>query len=297
MHENPSTTEALATGFEFDGWRINCVMYKGQRCFPAAEVGRAIGYAHDGARLRTAIRDDWSEDFIEGEHCFLVEGEDLTQLRLDNPDLVLSKTRRLVLLTEPGLHMALLRTRKPKGRELRRKLAAEVLPQVARVGEFSPSREVVDNIVVERATLEPVTTSLDERRMAVAEGRLDLDLRQAQAAAIDQLTQDLHAVLDAPSLQALRVRRASVMLNDPLRHLAPMLPAGPVKIQATEIGRRLGISRQLVGRLLTRTKCRKDPSLFETRLTVAENSDKQVPIYLWDPKVVTILRDYMRSQS
>lgn len=129
----------LVRAVEFEGHKVTTVVWEGRPVWIAREVGEALGYPNEGARFADKVRSEWAEEFIEG-----VDFEMLTNGRLatfkELPTVsVGSQTKALLVLTESGLHLALLKTRKPAGQRLRRLLATEVLPQLVRTGQYAPT--------------------------------------------------------------------------------------------------------------------------------------------------------------
>lgn len=133
-------TSALQV-FEFEGHPVAPITYKGQPMWPAREVGKALGYEDDD-RFVQAITHDWAEEIEEGVGFLRFVGDELAtiqRLRNDPADSAGSNVgrggaRSLVMLTEPGIFLACLLSKKPAGKRLRRWLATEVLPTLARGG-------------------------------------------------------------------------------------------------------------------------------------------------------------------
>lgn len=122
----------------FEGHALRVLRWKGRPAWVASDVSRALGYA-DGSKLSERISSEWREEFIPEVDFEMVEGEAMAELvRIAPPDsgVANSMTRHLTLLFESGLHMALLKTRKPAGIRLRRLLVTEVLPKLVRTGGY-----------------------------------------------------------------------------------------------------------------------------------------------------------------
>lgn len=121
--------------FEFEGRPLTTLRYRGRPVWLAKEVGRELGYSSDGRRLIVNIREKWSEEFVEGVDFIKVEGDELRDIKALLGLVSESDTSRapsLLLLTESGFHLACLKTNQPIGVKLRRWLADEVLPKLAR---------------------------------------------------------------------------------------------------------------------------------------------------------------------
>ena len=185
---------ALQLASTFEGQPLSTIQYKGQPVWPAYQVGAVLGYSAGGSRFTKRISGAWSDEFVEGQDFVRVEGEDLAALKValslgpdSGPsrsplpaevagsrlapdsgssqgslptDPVGSRARHLLLLTEAGMYLACLLTRKPAGRRLRRWLASEILPALARgesVGVVPSSpRSVHPDVETRLAKLEAV---------------------------------------------------------------------------------------------------------------------------------------------
>ena len=141
-----STTEtALApVTVDFEGHPVTAVEFEGRPAWVASQVGAALGYAESGRQLAKKLAGEWSEEFIPGTDFETITNGRLavfkSRLGTDSvPSAVDPRTPSLVILYESGLHLALLKTRKPAGRRLRRLLAMEVLPKLMRGEPVVPS--------------------------------------------------------------------------------------------------------------------------------------------------------------
>lgn len=107
--------------------------------FLAVEVARELGYARL-SRVANKVR-EWSQEFREGRDFVLVDGADARMIAdaATDPDTgcVVENRGFLMLLTEPGLYLFLMKSRTKKARGFRRWVAHEVLPQLRR-GEIAP---------------------------------------------------------------------------------------------------------------------------------------------------------------
>ena len=147
--------------FKFDDTELSFITYKGRRAVLASELGEALGYSDtNGSQLIRMMNRDWKDDFEEGIDFDLIAGDELRDLRdvfaradfaranqddeLVDPrygstNPIPSMARSVAILYESGINLACIRTRKPIGRRLRRWLAREVLPQIAKNGFYLPS--------------------------------------------------------------------------------------------------------------------------------------------------------------
>lgn len=124
----------------FEGNSLTTIVYNDKVMWFAPEISRALGYKNT-RKVSNLIRQEWSDEFIEGEH-FIVKnvsefegpyyGPSKDRAELENTSYVFSKARRVMLLTEPGVDLVILKTRKAAGKRLRYHLSRVVLPQFRR---------------------------------------------------------------------------------------------------------------------------------------------------------------------
>jgi prophage antirepressor-like protein/DNA-binding MarR family transcriptional regulator len=153
--------------YDFHGHPVRRLTYRGAVAFIAREVGVALGYDHAGKRFVSQLTSEWASEIREEVHWFRVNGDELREIKallrlgtavgtasvptqnpavgtavgtasVPTPDPLL-KTPELVLLTERGLNLAVLRSGRPLGEEFREWLASEVAPQIARTGRYDPA--------------------------------------------------------------------------------------------------------------------------------------------------------------
>lgn len=127
--------------FEFEGQIVRLYVFRGRVCCIAPEAGRALAYSEVG--FRSCMR-NWQGrlELKPGEHYDVLSGADLEEFRAllgASADLALAaKASSVTILYEEGLNMVCLLTNRPLGQQLRQKLAADVLPKIAR-GEGIPA--------------------------------------------------------------------------------------------------------------------------------------------------------------
>ena len=125
---------------EFEGRKLRVRVWQGRPCALSNDVGLAVGY-RDGRALTNKVMGEWAREFIEGVDFVRLKGSALKAF-FDSTDSVESSlghggTRTAIALYESGIYLALLKTRKPAGIRLRRFLATDVLPELARTGSYT----------------------------------------------------------------------------------------------------------------------------------------------------------------
>ncbi len=115
---------------EFDGYLVVAISFSGRWCCVTAQVGRATGYARKD-RFSNNFADEWDEAAVKGKSFEFLRYLDPCDFGKQGREHTVSVCFRPIGFTCPcevGLHRALLRRCKPKGRYLRRLLIYEVLP-------------------------------------------------------------------------------------------------------------------------------------------------------------------------
>ena len=66
---------SVAPTYNFKGYPVRRLVYRGAIAFVAREVGAAIGYPNGGKRFVSQITNEWKKEIREGEHWYRVSGE------------------------------------------------------------------------------------------------------------------------------------------------------------------------------------------------------------------------------
>lgn len=147
----------------------------------------------------------------------------------------LGGNQKVIIINESGLYAVILRSDKPQAKPFRKWVTSEVLPSIRRTGAYA--RNDVGTKFV--PTYGEVPNDYKVRNLAVKE--MNARSRQAQTLVrLAQLTQNVTC------REALIAQAANTASGKELLQL-PKLAARTYK--AEEIGERLGVSRQKIGRL------------------------------------------------
>jgi prophage antirepressor-like protein len=204
--------------------------------FIATEVGEAAGYK-EGRSFVDNITGRWSDEIIDGTYYFKLEGEGLhrfkEQFKGSSESL---EGGRVVLLTEIGVNLALMKGRTPLCKKLRLFLATEVIPKLVR-GEA---------IVPEKTSFE-IEADLHLR---VYEAERENFRMEAMLIACRYIQERLTA-------NSIPRENGEAILTTLLHKLTgvPFPGAGklirPDLMSPTELGQRLNLSPSMVGRIVT----------------------------------------------
>lgn len=281
----------------FEGQPLTTLTIHGRDAWIAREVGQAIGYAQRGKRFATKITGDWSDELIEGQDYQVLKGRELQAFKAlffkGTGSVPLGGNRGLLVLFESGLHLALVKTRKPEGARLRRFLADKVLPQLVRDGRFDPEREVVDGELVER--VEPDPREAREQRL---QRKLELEDRKFRAASLRRTIDTLRRLgtIGEDVYAAYEVSASEIALGRNLSALKPV--TADDWLSPTQIGKRNGVSAYQVGRVITQLGLRGNkPGLAKAIVNKARGHDRTVTSYLYSPAAVRQIEEALGNRG
>lgn len=280
-------TTHLALVSEFEGKRLDTYLLDGVPVWLGDHAGLHLGYANEGGRLVTLITTEWSAEFVEGEHYELLKGERLAAFKrsLGANSPISPRTAHVLVLKESGFYLAAIKTRKLVGIRLRRFLAEQVLPQIARTGRFAPAPEPATNIVILQTT---VTVPVVDREGRLAE-QLALRERIFQANTLRDTVRVLHALnkVDDTVRAAYEVTAAEIAVGHELPELRPVVE--DTWYTPTQIARLAGVTPQAVGLAITRLGIRGSAGLSRQVMTKARNSDKLVLSYIYNEQATRLI--------
>jgi prophage antirepressor-like protein len=231
--------------YQNDTFRLTAIVLDdGRPAWLAGDIAEQLGYSRRD-RVGSYLRKEWSEEFEDGVEFTLLAGEALAKLKETPNSVVASSASSALVLFEAGVNAVCLLTKKPTGRTLRRFMAREVMPQIARTGSFAAAKTVAeDGAVVDRDASAP--EGLAERREARLRAAVDLEARKLQVQALEGMVDILKAT------------------HAPPRHLVPWSPSrprwfGPPAARACPASWALLAVRRLVGsrRQRWRSACRR----------------------------------------
>ncbi|MFH0946738.1 MAG: Bro-N domain-containing protein, partial [Planctomycetota bacterium] len=214
MSEQAMCLSSQFEGHEIATYRSN----KGEPIWPAREIGRAIGYGNEGGNLVRSISGAWAEEFEGSVIRQDLDGSDsepASGVATQKPAGHGGSRVEAIFLTERGVWTAAMLSKKPAGRRLRRWLAAEILPRLAR-GELveAPVSQAQVEVLERRMERLEARTEHTERktsgRNVWANSWQDL-IRQAVEPLVRGKTEDLRLTqLLKPIAAALGVLEAKI---------------------------------------------------------------------------------------
>lgn len=125
---------------KFEDKPLTMYRWKGVPVFIATEVGEAAGYK-EGRSFVDKITGPWSDEIIPGTYYYKLEGEELRKFKEQFKGSSGSlEGGKVVLLTEIGVNLALMKGRTPLCKSLRLFLAKEVIPKFMRLELAAPTK-------------------------------------------------------------------------------------------------------------------------------------------------------------
>lgn len=292
-----SNVPALLHG-EFEGHRVDTFWFNGKHYWLARDIGRLFEYSSDGKRLIKNIRDEWSDEFQDGVHYVILKGKELSDFkkfvqgvpkygtpREDNHEFTFAKS--IMLISSEGVDRVCLLSRKPVGLRLRDWLNFKVLPQIRQTGGYLP-----DGNSLVRSDKE-----LDIRKMEL-EHRIKQDERNAINELVDFLYDEGFIQNDIRA--AYKVTAAEALTGRSLNVLKPTFVEAKWK-SPTDIGKDLGISSQLVGRIISTIEIngqslRGYPGYSRAIINKAKGHHRMVDSYIYSEQAQKMIADKYRER-
>jgi prophage antirepressor-like protein len=130
--------------FELDDHQFQVVTIAGEPWWFVADVEPYLEYGR--GNLADIIRKDWSNELTDGVDVTVLRSQNLADLKIllaekrtDPKSDRLKGINSITLLSESGVYIVAMLSRKPQGKRLRRWLAREVLPSIRRTGLYTRS--------------------------------------------------------------------------------------------------------------------------------------------------------------
>lgn len=238
--------------FSFDGQsNIRVVMKDGDPWFVAKDVCKVLELGNPTEALRPL-------DVDEKNTLRISEG-----IR-GNPNMN--------IISESGLYALIMRSNKPDAKKFRKWVTHEVLPLIRQTGSYSPEEK--------RLSAEEINlryAELEVRRQEVL---------NTKAVILRDLATQFQNSLSVIALNSMVACAANTLVGS---EIAP-LPKTERLYTATQIGKMLGISRNLVGRIANTLELKTDQN-GQWVLDKAENCNKQVAVFRYNQNGVEAIKE------
>lgn len=290
------------TRFDFGGRPLTAVMHNGEPHIIARDLGRALEYGDDGSALPKIMARDWGSEFAEHRHFVVLKGDALAEAKRllgqhptsqlgesGSPSRVGARTASLVLLTEAGVDLVLIKTEKEVGKKLRAFLVEKIMPKLRRGETINPrkptSRSHQQLLDRDAARLER------ERRLNAAQAAKDIRwiARLARENGTIERSAASWEMSNLAQLHGLDVSR--------------MLPHEPEPewIAPTEIAAKLGTTANAVGRAISRVPAiaarGNIAGLCRAVVNTAPGHGRTVTSHLYSPDAVHIIDAELRVMA
>jgi len=245
---------------QFEGSALRVVDVDGRKMVIARDIGRALNYSADGKRLVDNITEKWAGEFKTGEHYEIRDMDEVGTGSVPTSKFM----PRAMLLTEEGVNLVLLNTRKSIGTRLRRFLAADIMPRLARGETIHGSAPASAPSTVDPRVMKEMRLAEREKRLAAVEDRK----QREQKARGYMMQYDAVASVNPPSPQmgaAFRKFIGSVLAGGDLAEAAGQraLPAPDMPMDLTIVesahymsvtdgAAEIGTNRNVYGRIVKR---------------------------------------------
>ena len=250
----------------FEGKPLVTITWQGRPAWIARHIGARLGYHADGKRFPNSILGEWKDEFIEGKDYTVLTGDDLAAFKeLPGAEGIAANTNNsLLVLFESGVHLALIKTRKKLGKDLRQFLAREVMPQLVRTGAYQPEGGVSALVLVPlpAESRPPLAQRREDRLAQQADTRerwVDFCDRRLQVQTLHRTIDRLEdsGVLSPEEVASLQVTAAEIALD---ADFAVLKPEAERWVSPGQIARRWGVSKDKVGRIVTLLGLRGHPA-------------------------------------
>jgi hypothetical protein len=259
-----------------------------QPCWQAGEIAAILGLG-GASELARRLAIDWAADAREGEHWIRIGELELDELRFELAERGVIMTSSLaeassaLLLLEPGLALAVERSRESGNASVGRRLLAHVrervIPDIAALGR-------------------PSGSAFERQVAAIVRERLELERRRWAYSVLDGMCEALeqHAEVDAEVIWAYRVVAAEIAVRGELWQLKPTIEHG--WLSPKQIARRhLGVTRQRVGQVITLLGLRDSKFHSKAVLNKVAGRDRAVVSHLYSPAAVGLIERELKSRG
>lgn len=185
----------------------------------------------------------------------------------------MGRKQRAYIVNESGLYSVILRSDKPQAKPFRKWVTSEVLPQIRRTGAYAMGGGTKQN------------ETLRQRNTAVREQNAKIRTAQVLLRIAERTETEYKKVLHA---------RITHLLTG--EYLLPLPKVNERTYSAAEIGERLGVSANKIGRIANAhgMKTEKYGKYFYDK---AKTADKQVETFRYYESAVTVFRSLLEVEA
>lgn len=193
-----------------------------------------------------------------------LDGDEREPVRVDTP----GGAQEMIAVNESGLYNVILRSDKPEARPFRKWVTSEVLPAIRRTGRYNASG--------------------DTTKAALAEAKLN-----NSRARVSSMWMKIAAQVDTPEYKGICAHYASAALAG--REVLPLPATTEKTYTAREVGERLGISANRVGRMANAHGL-KTPEYGIEVWDKSPNSPKQVAAWRYNERAIRRFEELLAQE-
>lgn len=239
--------------------KIQVIERNGEPWFIGKDVAEILGYTNPRKALNDHVDDDDKLIFKSNETVLL--------------DFAVPN-RGLTIINESGLYSLVLSSKLEKAKAFKRWVTSEVLPAIRKTGSYG--------------------TAIKEKEVEAKlnNSRARLNNSRARMAAIILKCAEK---TKSETYKEICNKNAVNVLNG--KEIMPMLPTEELTLSAKEVGEKLGISGNMVGRIASQHGLKSEQYGKWYHTTAQNNDKKEVDTFRYYPNVVDVIRQLIKNSA
>lgn len=239
--------------------KIQVIERNGEPWFIGKDVAEILGYTNPRKALNDHVDDDDKLIFKSNETVLL--------------DFAVPN-RGLTIINESGLYSLVLSSKLEKAKAFKRWVTSEVLPAIRKTGSYG--------------------TAIKEKEVEAKlnNSRARLNNSRARMAAIILKCAEK---TKSETYKEICNKNAVNVLNG--KEIMPMLPTEELTLSAKEVGEKLGISGNMVGRIASQYGLKSEQYGKWYHTTAQNNDKKEVDTFRYYPNVVDVIRQLIKNSA
>lgn len=227
--------------------------------FVGKDIAEALGYVDTKSAL---------SDHVDAEDKKILKGGDLPPLDFSIPN------RGLTFINESGVYSLVFSSKLPQAKAFKRWVTSEVLPAIRKTGSYG--------------------TAIKEKEVEAKlnNSRARLNNSRARMAAIILKCAEK---TKSETYKEICNKNAVNVLNG--KEIMPMLPTEELTLSAKEVGEKLGISGNMVGRIASQYGLKSEQYGKWYHTTAQNNDKKEVDTFRYYPNVVDVIRQLIKNSA
>ena len=225
--------------------------------FVGKDIAEALGYVDTKSAL---------SDHVDAEDKKILKGGDLPLLNFAIPN------RGLTFINESGVYSLVFSSKLPQAKAFKRWVTSEVLPAIRKTGSYGTA-------IKEKEV---------EAKLNNSRARLN-NSRARMAAIILRCAKETKS----ETYKEICNKNAVNVLNG--KEIMPMLPTEELTLSAKDVGEKLGITGNMVGRIANQHGLKTEQYGKWYHTTAQNNDKKEVDTFRYYPSVVDVIRRLLEN--